>query len=145
MFVVDTNILIYAANRNCLEHKCCREFLERWRVQNSVWYTTWGIIYEFLRVTTHPRVFQHPWSIEKAWAFVQALLDAPNLTVLSETDRHHKTAKEIFALNQLVTGNLVFDAHTAILMKEHGVQVIYTHDMDFHRFPFLKVVDPLTA
>jgi predicted nucleic acid-binding protein len=29
-------------------------------------------------------------------------------------------------------------------MREHGVRRIYTRDADFHRFPFLEVVDPLS-
>jgi len=29
------------------------------------------------------------------------------------------------------------------LMKEHGVKTIYTRDTDFHKFPFLDVIDPL--
>ncbi len=33
--------------------------------------------------------------------------------------------------------------HTAVLMREHGVRVIYTRDTDFHRFPFLEVRDPM--
>jgi len=40
-------------------------------------------------------------------------------------------------------GDLILDAHTAILMREHGLKRIYTHDSDFHRFRFLEVVDPL--
>ena len=39
-------------------------------------------------------------------------------------------------------GNLVHDAHTAVLMREHGVRDIFTRDTDFHRFPFLRVIDP---
>jgi uncharacterized protein len=42
-----------------------------------------------------------------------------------------------------LVGNLVHDAHTAILMREHGIRRIITRDVDFHRFPFLEVVDPL--
>ena len=41
-----------------------------------------------------------------------------------------------------VRGHPVYDAYTAILMREHGVREIYTRDTDFHRFPFLRVVDP---
>ena len=37
------------------------------------------------------------------------------------------------------------DAHTAILMHEHGIRRIVTRDADFHRFPFLEVVDPLAG
>jgi predicted nucleic acid-binding protein len=39
-------------------------------------------------------------------------------------------------------GNLIHDAHTAILMREHGIDKICTRDADFHRFSFLEVVDP---
>ncbi|MEJ7668670.1 MAG: hypothetical protein WKH97_08045 [Casimicrobiaceae bacterium] len=42
-----------------------------------------------------------------------------------------------------LSGNLVHDAHTAILMREHGVRQICTRDTDFHRFPFVEVIDPL--
>ena len=28
-------------------------------------------------------------------------------------------------------------------MRVHDVRTIYTHDRDFLRFPFLKVVDPI--
>lgn len=42
-----------------------------------------------------------------------------------------------------VRGNRVHDAHTAILIREHGIREIYTRDTDFHRFSFLRVVDHL--
>lgn len=40
-------------------------------------------------------------------------------------------------------GNLTHDFHTAVLMREHGIARIYTRDADFHRFPWVQVVDPL--
>ncbi len=42
-----------------------------------------------------------------------------------------------------LSGNLIYDASTAILMREHGVQRIYTRDTDFHRFPFVQPIDPI--
>ncbi len=42
-----------------------------------------------------------------------------------------------------LAGNLIHDMHTAILMREHGIRRICTRDMDFHRFAFLEVIDPL--
>ena len=41
-------------------------------------------------------------------------------------------------------GNIVHDLHTAALMREHGIRDIYTRDSDFSRFPFVKVIDPLS-
>ncbi len=71
-------------------------------------------MYEFLRVTTHPRVMRH------ASVAAQVLDEIPHLA-----------------------GNLVHDARTAVLMREHGVRRIFTRDTDFHRFPFLEPLDPL--
>jgi uncharacterized protein len=40
---------------------------------------TWPILYEFMRVTTHPRVMRRPSSAPHAWAFVAALLGSRGL------------------------------------------------------------------
>lgn len=52
MFVVDTNILVYAADEESPFHRPCYDLLDGWRKQPSAWYVTWGILYEFLRVVT---------------------------------------------------------------------------------------------
>lgn len=144
MFVVDTNILIYAANREAPEHVSCRALIQKWRRQALPWYLTWKIIYEFLRVTTHHRVMPHPWDLPLAWSFVEALLSSSSLTVLRETDRHPLVAAEVFKrMGPILSGNLIHDAHTAVIMLEHGIRTIYTRDADFHRFDFLEVIDPL--
>ena len=77
------------------EHDACRGLLEEWRSQSPVWYLTWGIVYEFLRVVTHPRVFRNPWNIADAWGFVLALLASPSLKILVETDRHPEIAEDV--------------------------------------------------
>ena len=143
MFVVDTNVFIYAAERTFPEHARCRELLSEWRRSPGAWYSTWGIVYEFLRVVTHPRVFRSPWSAADAWGFMEAVLAAPGFGLLVETDRHAGVVREVLGDVPHVSGNLLHDTHTAILMKEHGVRQIYTRDSDFHRFPFLEVIDPL--
>lgn len=143
MFVVDTNILVYAADKESPGHRRCRALVEQWRRQTTPWYVTWGIAYEFIRVVTHPRVLRRPLSPADAWRFLDALFASPQLRILTETDRHRHVAAEVFAEVSGITGNTVFDAHTAILMRENGVRVIYTCDTDFRRFTFLKVIDPI--
>ncbi len=144
MFVVDTNILIYGSDKDSPDHKRCRGLLESWRTQPTPWYVTWGIVYEFLRVVTHPRVLTRPFTPEEAWMFLNALFASPRLGVLAETDRHRHVAAEVFSEVPGISGNLVFDAHTAILMRENGIRTIYTRDSDFNRFPFLDTIDPIT-
>lgn len=143
MLVVDTNVLVYAADADSPFHERCRNWLEDQRSQPGAWYTSWPILYEFLRVTTHSRVMRKPWSAGAAWEFVAALLASPGLSVLIATQRHADVAAEVFAELPHLAGNLLHDAHTAILMREHGVRRICTRDTDFNQFPFLDVIDPL--
>lgn len=142
MFVVDTNILIYAADRDSRFHETSRELVNGWRAAASPWYVTWGILYEFLRVTTHLRVLRNPWSAEPAMAFVTALLAGPSVAVLAPTDRHEAVLRATVAELPDLSGNILHDTTTAVLMREHGIRTIQTRDMDFHRFPWAEVVDP---
>ena len=145
MLAVDTNVLVYAADADSQFHAPCRNWLERQRARPDAWYTTWSILYEFMRVTTHPRVMRRPWSAPQAWEFVTALLASPGLGVLVATQRHADVAGEVMLELPDLSGNLLHDAHTAILMREHGIARICTRDADFNRFPFLEVVDPLRS
>jgi toxin-antitoxin system PIN domain toxin len=144
VLVVDTNVLVYAADADSPFHAACRDWLERQRGRADAWYTTWAILYEFLRVTTHPRVMRQPWSARAAWDFIAALLASPGLGILVPTQRHAEVAAQVIAELPHLAGNLFHDAHTAVLMREHGIRRIVTRDTDFHRFPFLEPVDPLT-
>jgi len=143
MLVVDTNVLVYAADRDSPFHSACRNWLDRQRVRADAWYTTWPILYEFMRVTTHPRVMRRPWKAQAAWDFVRVLLASPGLSVLAPTQRHSDVAAQVITELPHLAGNLFHDAHTAILMREHGIRRVYTRDTDFHRFPFVEVIDPL--
>ena len=143
MLTVDTNVLVYAADSDSQFHAPCRNWLERQRTRPDAWYTTWGILYEFLRVTTHPRVMRRPWTARAAWEFVNALLASPGFTVLIPTQRHADVVGDVISELPDLSGNLLHDAHTAILMREHGIGKICTRDTDFNRFPFLEVIDPV--
>ncbi len=88
MFVVDTNVLLYAADESSEFHAPCRRLLEGLRSEPIPWFLTWGIAYEFLRVVSHPRVYPHPWSASEAYAFVEALLRSPSARLLTPTARH---------------------------------------------------------
>ena len=145
MFVADTNVLVYAANQSAPAHQPCRALLEQWRNQPGAWYLTWPIVYEFLRIVTHPRVLRTPWTATAAWSFVQSVRASPGSGMLLQTERHESVCRQVLAETPLLAGNILHDVHTAVLMREHGVRTIYTRDTDFHRFAFLEVLDPVVA
>jgi uncharacterized protein len=120
VIAVDTNVLVYAADADSPFHTPCRDWLERQRGRPDAWYTTWPILYEFLRLTTHPRVMRRPWSASAAWEFVTALLASPGIGFLVTTQRHVDVAGEVISELPHLAGNLIHDAHTAILMREQA-------------------------
>lgn len=145
MFVIDTNVLLYAVNPDAPEHPRARDLLEEWRLGDRAWFVTWGIIYEFLRVSTHPRVFPSPIGLTQAREWIAALLANRNDSILVATDRHAGVMEQVVASHPRVRGNPVHDLHIATLMMEHGVPEIRTADADFHQFAFLRVVNPLVS
>lgn len=145
MFVVDTNVLVYAADTSAPEHARCRALLEQWRAESAAWFLTWGICYEFLRVVTHPRVLRRPWTGPAAQEFLEAVTASPGLAMLVQTDRHGEVLRDIIQEVPGLAGNLWHDVETASLMREHGIRRICTRDTDFHRFPFLEAIDPMVS
>lgn len=142
MFVVDTNVLVYAVDVTSPFNARCRHVLDDARAQPGAWYLTWGICYEFLRVVTHRRVFRSPLTPREAWGFLNHLFAAPSLTLLVATDRHAGVLSEVLDLVPHISGSFWHDATTAVLMREHGISRIYTRDTGFHRFPFIEPIDP---
>jgi hypothetical protein len=145
MFVVDTNVLLYAADVDAPAHARCKQLVEEWRQGAAPWGVTWPIVYEFLRVATHPRVFRVVWPTAAAWQFVGALISSPSVRVLSAAQDHAQILAEELTRTPALMGNVLHDVHTVTLMREHGVKVIYTRDTDFHRFAGIEVRDPLVT
>lgn len=143
MFVVDSNILLYAVNPAAPEHRDAATALGQYRAGSGLWFLTWGVVYEFLRVGTHRSVFPHPLTLEQAWNWIGLVRSSPSCRTLSETERHQEVLGELIARHPRLAGNPVHDLHTAALMLEHGITEIRTADTDFHQFPFLRVVNPL--
>jgi toxin-antitoxin system PIN domain toxin len=145
LLVVDTNVLIYAADLDSPFHTGCRPWLEAQRRKADAWYSTWPIVYEFLRVTTHPRVMRAPWSGPEAWSFIKSLMSAPGFSLLEPTNRHAEILEQLIIGMPHLGGSIFHDTHTVALMREHGVKRIVTHDADFHRFDGIEVFDPIAA
>lgn len=131
MVAVDTNVLLDAANPRSTFHQPCLELVDALRQQASPWYASWPICNEFLRVMTHPAALASPWPLADAWDFLEALFDSPGFELMEPTDLHRTIAGQVFAELPHLAGNILHDAHTAILMREYGIRRIFTRDTDF--------------
>ncbi len=141
--IIDTSILLYAANRDAEQHSAASRFLHTAAASGQQWYLTDGIVYEFLRVSTHPQVFPRPLDWKEALAFLKPLLESPNFAILTAEELHWRYLEDILASLNHPSGNLFFDIRTAALMRGSGIREIYTVDADFLQFPDVEVVNPL--
>ena len=141
-FAIDVNILLYASDTGSPHFERAKSFIESCIAQREIFYVGWPTVMSYLRIATHPAVFDHPLSPDEAMANIESLRDLPHARFLSEDE-------EFWAVYRAITsavptrGNLVPDAHLAALLRSHGVKTLYTHDRDFLKFPFLDVRDPL--
>lgn len=144
-FLVDTNVLVYLAHTASPEHRQVERFLNDRLAKGEPWCLTWGIVYEFLRVSTHPRVFATPMSAPEALRFINGLMARGEVSVLTPTERHWDTLQRTVTELSRPAGNLFHDIETAVLLREYGVPEIVTADTDFLQFSFLKVTNPLQS
>jgi toxin-antitoxin system PIN domain toxin len=120
MIAIDTNILVYARREETPFHKEAKELLRNLAEGDSPCALPWPCIYEFLRVITHPRVFDPPTQLEVALEDLESLTEAPSLVLLGEGHGHFNHLCHMVRSGQTI-GNLAHDAHIAALIREHGV------------------------
>lgn len=116
--VIDTNVLVYPAKADSEFHSVCRQFLADRRTDPSPVYLTWGVCYEFVRVVTHPSVYEVPWTSRSALKFLGNLLATDGFFMLTETDRHLDVWSQTPEELPETRGSIMHDLHTAVLMRE---------------------------
>ena len=141
-YTVDVNVLLYASDRESPFHDAAATFLRERAEDPDIFCLTWPVIMGYLRSATHPRLFERPLSPRAAVDNIAALLGLPRCRVVSEPEHFLELYRDI-AVDVAARGNLVPDAHVAALARAHGIRTIYSHDRDFRKFPFMRVVDPV--
>jgi hypothetical protein len=143
-FALDVNILLYASDTGSPHFERAKSFIESCIAQKEVFALGWPTVMSYLRIATHPAVFDHPLSPDEAMANIESLLNLPHVRFLSEEEGFWNVYRTTTA-EVPTRGNLVPDAHLAALLRHHGVKTLYTHDRDFLKFPFLDVQDPFAG
>lgn len=141
MILPDVNVLVYAHREDVPNHTAFHEWLEAVINSDQAYGIADMVLSGFLRVVTHPRVFDPPSSMEQALVFVKEVRNQPNCVLIQPGPRHWNIFEKLCtAVN--VKGNLVPDAYLAALAIESGSEWITT-DRDYSRFPQLSWRHPL--
>lgn len=140
-YALDANLLLYASDASSAFHPRALEFLEQSARGPELVFLPWPVVVAFLRIATHPSIFERPLSPKEADANIDALLARPHVRPLGELDGFWNAYSRVTD-GLVVRGNLVPDAHLAALLLQHGVTTLWTHDRDFRKFEGIRVRDP---
>ena len=142
MIALDTNILVYAHREDSPFHEAAFRRVAGLAEGLAVWGIPWPCLHEFLAIVTHPRIYVPSTPLARALDQVDAWLESPTLTLLTETERHWSTLHALLAGGR-IAGAQVHDARVAALCRQHGVCELWSADRNFSRFSGLNVVNPL--
>ena len=133
MKLVDANVLLYAVDRGAEHHRVAKAWLDAAIGGPETVLMPWVSLLAFVRLVTHPSVYEHPLLVAQALNVVDGWLAAPAVIAPEPDARHSTRLRELLDATGR-GGNLVNDAHLAALALQHRASVI-TFDSDFGRFP----------
>ena len=140
-YSLDVNILLYGSDRSSEQYHAANRFLAQCAAGPEILCMPWTILMSYLRIATHPRIFNSPLAPDEAVGNVTALLALPHVRTVAEQDGYLDVYRHVTA-NQVIRGNLVPDAQLAAILFQHGVRTLYTRNRDFRKFEFFEVRDP---
>jgi toxin-antitoxin system PIN domain toxin len=136
LILIDVNVLLYAHKRQSKDHARYREWLEDVIRGEEPYAIAELVLSGFVRIATHPKIFDRPSTLDEALAFVEVLRDQPNSVLVAPGERHWSLFQGL-CRKVKARGNLIADAYLAALAIESGCEWITT-DRDFSRFPGLR-------
>ncbi len=141
MILVDANLLIYAFIEEFPQHTAAKSWLDgRLNGPDKVG-LPWAALLAFVRISSNPRFFEEPQTIQDAWRQVESWLDVESVWIPEPTERHRELLTGL--LQQVGRDpNKVPDAHLAALAIEHGLS-LHSSDRGFAGFSDLSWVNPL--
>jgi len=143
VILIDVNVLVYAFHEGAPDHARYREWLDETVLSPEPYGVSDLVLSGFIRVATHPRIFDPPAPAAKALGFAEVIREQPNAVTVAPGPRHWGIFTGLCE-EANAKGNLVPDAYLAALAIESGSEWVTT-DRDFSRFPGLRWRHPLRA
>ena len=141
MTLLDANILLYAYNADCPQHRTVAPWLKVLISGSDVIGLPWPTIWAFLRISTNPRVWPNPITGSAAFQIIRTLMSLPGVMGIPPGPRHAEILEKVVT-QAGATGALMSDAVMAAMAIENGATLAST-DRDFNRFKDLRWINPL--
>ena len=141
MLLADVNVLVYAFRQDTERHTEYHAWLEDVVNGEEAYGVSEQVLLGFLRVVTHPRIFDPPAPLAAALSFADSVRESPNAVSIQPGPRHWSIFEGL-CREASARGNLVADAYFAAIAIESGCEWITT-DRDYSRFTGLRWRHPL--
>lgn len=141
MILPDANLLLYAYDESSPFHAKAKAWCERIMKGPAPVVMLPGVVFAFVRIATHPRVFNDPLAVAEAALHVRSWLSRRHVRI------HEMLPEDIESTLDLLeaagtAGNLTSDAQIAAVAIRLDAEV-HTADLDFGRFAEVRFVNPL--
>lgn len=141
MILPDANLLLYANDQSSPFHPKAAAWFEDIMSRPGPVILLPAVVFGFVRISTHPRIFTSPLSVAEASAHVRSWLGRKQARV------HDMLLEDVNAALSLLesagtAGNLTTDAQIAAVALRLDAEV-HTADLDFGRFAGVRFSNPL--
>lgn len=141
MILPDADLLLYSCDESNPSHAKAAAWFERIMNSTQPVILLPPVIFAFVRISTHPRIFTEPLSVSEASTHDRSWLSRRQVRLHDMLPDDVETA-----LGQLesagTAGNLTSDAHIAAVALRLDAEV-HTADLDFGRYAGVRFSNPL--
>lgn len=141
MIIPDANLLLYTYDAQCPFHEQARKWCEKAFSGPEPLTLLPAVIFGFVRIATHPKVFASPLTAAEAADHVASWLAQPHVKVVDMLGEDVETALALLR-DAGTAGNLTTDAQIAAVAMRLDAEV-HTADLDFGRFRGVRFSNPL--
>ena len=140
---LDTNILLYATNADCPEHRKALVVVEEMLRDPGEWILADQVLFEYYRLVRNPTVLTHPLNAEAAVRQLKFFREKSGCAHCAYETEMWSTLASCLQTPSF-TARRTFDAVLAVTLKRHGIKRFFTGNRsDFTPFGWFEVIDPL--
>lgn len=141
MILPDANLLLYAYDQSSPFHLKAAVWFEKIMSSSSPVILLPVVVFGFVRVSTHPRIFTDPLSVAEASSHVRSWLSRKQVSLHEMLPDDVESALALLE-SAGTAGNLTTDAQIAAVALRLDAEV-HTADLDFGRFADVRFSNPL--
>lgn len=141
MILPDTNLLLYPCDQGSPFHPKAASWCESIMNNPIPVIMLPVVVFGFVRISTHLRVFSHPLWVAEASSHVRSWLGRKQVRLHEMLPEDVETGLRLLEAAG-TAGNLTTDAQIAAVALRLDAEV-HTADMDFGRFPGVRFSNPL--